>query len=423
MSYGIWDVGRKKWMPDPLLGHMSRRPESFKTRGEAERTADREWRKLNPDDKFEVRPLPSTEESRRTRKPSAHKAGADYAHEQLAGSYFQDWVWEQTAEAERMRQADPNSVIDASTPAGARKVANNMLQQLEWDTKRELDMTTVGLEHGDAKAFYEGFTEQLRQTSTVEWLTDIILRTEEDMRGGRRSKLSTTQEAGRYGRRRYGDSDAVIKHKQYEEEWQRKSAEYRAKVEPLKAGLVKINGQDLRSRGLQIPSRDDEILIASLSDPRKGNEPVAHFWQYPGFGYGEDGGLGQTYFVDPAIVPTGKETREAKHEHRAQRGNAQLDTLLSGAKSTVDNRGSWSASFEDVYIWIGDTSGSRSGQYEADVNYDERSVQLQSRSYDALCRQIKKAIEELKGAAESARLATGLKESRRPVAPYYSRKR
>ena len=311
MSYGIWDVGRKKWMPDPLLGHMSRRPESFKTRGEAERTADREWRKLNPDDKFEVRPLPSTEESRRTRKPSAHKAGTDYAHEQIGSPYFLEWVHEQMAEAERMRQADPNSVIDASTPAGARKVAKNMLQQLEWDTKRELNMTTVGLEHGDAKAFYEGFAEQLRQTSTVEWLTDIILRTEEDMRGGRRSKLSTTQEAGRYGRRRYGDSDAVIKHKQYEEEWQRKSAEYRAKVEPLKAGLVKINGQDLRSRGLQIPSRDDEILIASLSDPRKGNEPVATSGSIRASGTARTGDWAD-YLVDPAIVPAGRRRREAR---------------------------------------------------------------------------------------------------------------
>ena len=166
MSYGIWDVGRKKWMPDPLLGHMSRRPESFKTRGEAERTADREWRKLNPDVKFEVRPLPSTEESRRTRKPSAHAAGADYAREQLAGSYFQDWVWEQMAEAERMRQADPNSVIDASTPAGARKVAKNMLQQLKWDTKRALK---------ESKEFFEGFDEVLQSQSSIDWLADMIL--------------------------------------------------------------------------------------------------------------------------------------------------------------------------------------------------------------------------------------------------------
>ena len=339
--------------------------------------------------------------------------GAVYAVDQIESPYFLDWVHEQMAEAERMRQADPNSVLPLETPADTRKVARNMLQQLEWDTKRELNVLDHVPGAKDAiapeeivKAFYEGFDEVLRDPFTVKWLADILLETNGEARG------STVQEAGRRrqppnwmpppaapapeweskprgaervsirketesfsrtgfafrayyedgtplniggetydetvravmaawpnttivpasnvreayrGRRRYGDSDAVIKHKQYEEEWQRKSAEYRAKVEPLKAGLVKINGQDLRSRGLQIPSRDDEILIASLSDPRKGNEPVAHFWQYPGFGYGEDGGLGQTYFVDPAIVPTGKETRETYDLPRAKHHRKGID--------------------------------------------------------------------------------------------------
>ena len=327
---------------------------------------------------------------------AAHKAGAGYAHEQIGSPYFLEWVHEQMAEAERMRQADPNSVIDASTPAGARKVAKNMLQQLEWDTKRELNMTTVGLEHGDAKAFYEGFAEQLRQTSTVEWLTDIILRTEEDMRGGRRSKLSTTQEAGRYGRRRYGDSDAVIKHKQYEEEWQRKSAEYRAKVEPLKAGLVKINGQDLRSRGLQIPSRDDEILIASLSDPRKGNEPVAHFWQYPGFGYGEDGGLGQTYFVDPAIVPAGKEAREAR---RGSRGKKTFEA--------------YALEVEQALV----ASGVRPGQ--AAVWTSNHGAFIDKELKDGAS--ANDTAERILESERESSIPYG-RESRRPVAPYYSKR-
>jgi len=237
---------------------------------------------------------------------------------------------------------------------------------------------------------------------------------------GSAKRLVTVREAreayGRRGRYPRRDSDVVEKYKRYEEEWKRLSAEYRAKTDPLKAGLVEIDGQDLRSRGLQVPPRDNEVLIASLNDPRKGNEPVALFYQYPGFGYGESYGFGSKYYVDPAIVPAGKGTREAKHEHRAQRGNANLDTLLSGAKSIVDNRGSWSASFEDVYIWIGDPSAN--GQYEADVNYGERSYQLSSHSYDALCKQIKKAIDELKsggGVQESRR-------GRRPIAPYYSKR-
>src|SRR5208337_3209674 len=45
------------------------------------------------------------------RKLSPRAAGADYAHEQLAGSYFQDWVWEQMVEAERMRKENPDSVM------------------------------------------------------------------------------------------------------------------------------------------------------------------------------------------------------------------------------------------------------------------------------------------------------------------------
>src|SRR5208282_2809953 len=84
---------------------------------------------------------------------NAEKAGADYAHEQLAGSYFQDWVWEQMVEAERMRKENPDSVMPLETQADARKVARNMLQQLEWDTKRELS---------ESKEFYEGFDEVLK---------------------------------------------------------------------------------------------------------------------------------------------------------------------------------------------------------------------------------------------------------------------
>ena len=122
---------------------------------------------------LDTNPLPETlrsaKEARKTRREpehDAHAAGADYAREQLAGSYFQDWVWEQMAEAERMRQADPNSVIDASTPAGARKVAKNMLQQLKWDTKRALK---------ESKEFFEGFDEVLQSQSSIDWLADMIL--------------------------------------------------------------------------------------------------------------------------------------------------------------------------------------------------------------------------------------------------------
>ena len=189
----------------------------------------------------------------------------------------------------------------------------------------------------------------------------------------------------------------MIKHKQYEEEWQRKSAEYRAKVEPLKAGLVKINGQDLRSRGLQIPSRDDEILIASLSDPRKGNEPVAHFWQYPGFGYGEDGGLGQTYFVDPAIVPAGKEAREAR---RGSRGKKTFEA--------------YALEVEQALV----ASGVRPGQ--AAVWTSNHGAFIDKELKDGAS--ANDTAERILESERESSIPYG-RESRRPVAPYYSRKR
>ena len=235
--------------------------------------------------------------TRREPEHDAHAAGADYAREQLAGAYFQDWVWEQTVEAERMRQADPNSVIDASTPAGARKVAKNMLQQLKWDTKRALK---------ESKEFFEGFDEVLQSQSSIDWLADMILDFDKEAR--ERGAPEAREAYGRRGRRSGGD---VPRYKRDEEEWQRRRSEYQAKVEPLKTGLVRIvGGDELLRRGIQIPTNG--VIVASLSDPRRQNEPVAHFRRYPGFGYGEDGGLGQTYFVDPAIVPAGKETREAR---------------------------------------------------------------------------------------------------------------
>lgn len=117
------------------------------------------------------------------------------------------------------------------------------------------------------------------------------------------------------GRRRGGHGE-VPRWKQDEEEWLRRKEEYRAKTDPLKEGLVRVVGGDgLLRRGLAVPTGSE--VVASLSDPRKSNEPVAHFRRYPGFGYGEDGGIGVTYFVDPAILPP--EVREAPRGARGTR--------------------------------------------------------------------------------------------------------
>ena len=138
---------------------------------------------------------------------AAAKAGADYAHEQVGSPHFSDWVHEQIAEAERMRREDPSSVLP-DTPTGARKAARNMLQQLEWDTKRQLDTReilelsgasgvfgagsrdwvkdTYGITVKDVTdTFYVGFDGVLESTSTREWLTDEVLTRGEEMAGGK----------------------------------------------------------------------------------------------------------------------------------------------------------------------------------------------------------------------------------------------
>ena len=69
---------------------------------------------------------------------------------------------EQMVEAERMRAADPSSVLPLETPADARKVARNMLQQLGWDTKRELNRSR----RSSSRGFDEVLQPTARQTST-----------------------------------------------------------------------------------------------------------------------------------------------------------------------------------------------------------------------------------------------------------------
>jgi hypothetical protein len=103
---------------------------------------------------------------KRTPENDDHKRGSDYAAEQIESNHFRDWVYEQMVEAERMRQADPDSVLPLETQNDALKIAKNMLQQLEWDTKRELD---------ESKEFYEGFTEMLKSTNVREYVADLIL--------------------------------------------------------------------------------------------------------------------------------------------------------------------------------------------------------------------------------------------------------
>jgi hypothetical protein len=93
------------------------------------------------------------------------EAGARYAQDQLGGDHFMSWVRDQIIEAEEMGRREPGSVFPLGTKTAYKKLARNMLQQLEWDTKRDMDGT---------KAFFDGFTEELKSDSTVNWLADEI---------------------------------------------------------------------------------------------------------------------------------------------------------------------------------------------------------------------------------------------------------
>jgi len=141
----------------------------------------------------------------------AATAGTNYANDQVGGDYFRDWVWDQLVEGEEMRQRDPDSVIPLETPSDAKKLARNMLQQLEWDTKRDMETHTI-LELSGAKgvfdsgsadwvrdhygityeevldAFFSAFDEALERQR--QWVTDMILENLDEVRGTPKSKLA-----------------------------------------------------------------------------------------------------------------------------------------------------------------------------------------------------------------------------------------
>jgi hypothetical protein len=155
---------------------------------------------------------PTPEEEGQQVLVDAAKAGADYAKDQVGGSYFRDWVWEQMVEGEAMRKRDPASVIPLETPSDAKKLARNMLQQLEWDTKRDMEASAI-LELSGAKGvfdvgsadwvrdkygityeevsdnFFDAFVEELKNPITVHWLTDLVLTDLDEVRGTPKSKV------------------------------------------------------------------------------------------------------------------------------------------------------------------------------------------------------------------------------------------
>ena len=115
------------------------------------------------------------EAGRKKKTLSDEEIGAQYAQDQVAGEYFMDWVRNQMIEAEEMGRREPGSVFPLGTKAAYKKLARNMLQQLEWDTKREMDPHEIhNLGATDPRAFFSGFVEELKSDSTVNWLADEI---------------------------------------------------------------------------------------------------------------------------------------------------------------------------------------------------------------------------------------------------------
>jgi hypothetical protein len=117
----------------------------------------------------------------------AEAAGAAYADEQFAGSYFLEWVRDQMHEAEEMRQRDPNSVIRLETKGDYQQVAKNMLQQLRWDVARDIHDADLRSQLGDnpskeaRQAFFDGFNQRTRDQTIVNWLADEVEQVHRDM--------------------------------------------------------------------------------------------------------------------------------------------------------------------------------------------------------------------------------------------------
>ena len=121
---------------------------------------------------------------------AAEAAGAQYARDQFDSDYFHDWVWQQVSEADRMRRADPASVIDDPN-----EIARNMLQQLGWDIKRDMGAREILplIETGDdesaserelVKAFFEGLNGELHDRKNRDWLAELVTEMGAEVSGG-----------------------------------------------------------------------------------------------------------------------------------------------------------------------------------------------------------------------------------------------
>jgi len=100
----------------------------------------------------------------------AQAAGEKYAVVQIQTEHFDNWVRDQLIEASKMPE---DQVLPLETPDDARKIARNMLQQLEWDIKRDADVATelesygVEVTRETEQAFFKGVHKALQDSGAV----------------------------------------------------------------------------------------------------------------------------------------------------------------------------------------------------------------------------------------------------------------
>ena len=154
----------------------------------------------NPTAQRIMRPIEKNESLHRMRKhkteptdiEKANAAGVQYAEDQLQGDYFMDWVREQMFEASRMPE---DKVLPLETKSDAKVIAKNMLQQLEWDAKRDLRANDIESLIGVSRttpdvidAFFDGFGASLELAR--DWLADELLEINQGLKGGGRGVMN-----------------------------------------------------------------------------------------------------------------------------------------------------------------------------------------------------------------------------------------
>lgn len=77
LEWGIWDVQGRSWLPDPRVMPVDNKPARYATQIEAERAADRNWRRLNPGDQFDVKRFTDAPHARQARQIRDYPGGGD----------------------------------------------------------------------------------------------------------------------------------------------------------------------------------------------------------------------------------------------------------------------------------------------------------------------------------------------------------